>query len=413
LYFFYYIPVGLDIKVTKRVFVTGFFAAVSLVVFILSRYTASAGGFNPQNLLFYPANPSIFTAVTHAFVHLGWIHLAGNMIYLVIFGRPLESKLGAGRFFAVFALSAAAGAYTHAALAGYFMPSLLDIPVGGASGATSGILGAFMIHFYYSRIKVAYWVFMPLQLINKAGKTEVPVVLALLFWLLYQGVYALVQFGAGSAAVAYGVHVGGFICGMGVAVLFGGLRFARRERHLVKARRHFRRAEWFSSQGEYLSYLEDSSSDPAVQAEAARAFLCTGSRAEAAGHYASAVKLFKESGQRDIAEETFVQAVKNIPLFRMEEKFYLEMAFGLERSLKFYSAGGIYKKFIDIYPLSESVPLVLMRLAGIYKGRLEEPCKALEYYKRILKEYPGSEWTGFAGRELEKLQRNDLMSVLP
>ncbi|MDZ7861000.1 MAG: rhomboid family intramembrane serine protease [Candidatus Krumholzibacteriota bacterium] len=413
MYFFYYIPVGLDIQVTKRVFVTRFFVAISLIIFIISKYVPYGGVWNPANLLFFPSNPSIASAVTHAFVHLGWMHIAGNMVYLVIFGRPLESKLGAGGFFAVFVLSAVAGAYTHLALARHFMPSLLVNPVGGASGATSGILGAFMIHFYYSRIKVAYWVFMPLQLINKAGKTAVPVVLAVMFWLLYQGVYALLQFGAGSAAVAYGVHIGGFICGMGVAVLFGGLRSARCERHLVKARRHFRRAEWFSSQGEYLSYLEDSSSDPAVQAEAARAFLCTGSRAEAAGHFASAVKLFKERGERDIAEETFVQAAKSIPLFRMEEKFYLDMAFSLERSLKFYSASKVYKKFIDIYPLSESVPLVLMRLAGIYKGRLEEPGKALEYYKRILKEYPGSEWTGFAGRELEKLCRGNLVSVLP
>lgn len=410
MYFFYYIPVGLDIKVTKRAFVTRFLTATAVLLFVMLKYMPYTNGWNPINLLFFPAHPSIASALTHAFVHLSWMHLIGNMLYLVIFGRPLEDRLGAGGFFAVFALSAIAGAYTHLALARHFMPSLLGNAVGGASGATSGLLGAFMIRFYYSRIKIAYWVFMPLQVVNRAGKTTVPAILAVLFWFLYQGVYTVMQFGTGSVAVAYGVHIGGFVCGMVVALLIGASKSARSERHLVKARAHFQNADWFSSQGEYSNYLEYSPFDPEARAEAARAFLCTNKRVVAADHFAIAVQLLKRKGDRGRAEEVFLQAVRNIPLFKLEESEYLDMAFGVERSLKFYRASEVYESFLNIYPLSKDIPLILLRLAGIYKGRLEKPGKAIEYYKKIISEYPASEWVGFAGLELEKLRRNNFVA---
>ena len=410
MYFFYYIPVGLNIKITKSVFVTRFLVATAVFLFVLLSYMPYTNAWNPVNLLFFPARPSIATALTHAFVHLSWMHLIGNMLYLVIFGRPLEDRLGPGRFFAVFALSAIAGAYTHLALARHFMPSLLGNAVGGASGATSGLLGAFMVRFYYSRIKVAYWVFMPLQVVNKAGKTTVPAILAVMFWFIYQGVYTVMQFGTGSVAVAYGVHIGGFVCGMAVALMLGASKAARRERHLVKARVHFQNADWFSSQGEYLNYLEYSPFDPEARAEAARAFLCTNEWAVAADHFAIAVQLLKRKGEKERAEEIFLQAVRNIHLFKLEESEYLEMAFGVERSLKFYRASEVYENFLNIYPLSKDIPLILLRLAGIYKGRMEKPVKAIEYYKKIISEYPTSEWIGFAGLELEKLRKNNFVT---
>jgi tetratricopeptide (TPR) repeat protein len=249
---------------------------------------------------------------------------------------------------------------------------------------------------------------MPLQVVNKAGKTTIPVILAVIFWFIYQGVYAVLQFGTGSVAVAYGVHIGGFVCGITLALLFGALKSASRERHLVKARRHFRNAEWVSSQGEYLNYLEYSPSDPEAHVEAARVFLCTNKKAAAADHFAKAVNLLKGKGERDRAEEVFLQAVRQIPFFKLEEGEYLDIAFGVERSLKFYRASEVYENFLNIYPYSKNIPLVLLRLAGIYKGRLEKPGKAIEYYKKILSEYSQTEWTGFAGLELEKLMRNNL-----
>jgi tetratricopeptide (TPR) repeat protein len=130
----------------------------------------------------------------------------------------------------------------------------------------------------------------------------------------------------------------------------------------------------------------------------------------AADHFAITVQLLRRKGKMDRAQEIFLQAVRNIPFFKLEEGEYLDMAFGVERSLKFYRASDVYENFLNIYPFSKDIPLILLRLAGIYKGRLEMPGKAIEYYKKILKEYPNSEWIGFAGLELEKLLRNNLVT---
>lgn len=404
MYFFYYIPVGLDVKRGRKPTVTIFLITVSVIVFLLYRYLPRSAGFHPLNLLFQPSNPNPATALTHAFFHAGWVHLAGNMIYLYIFGRALEDRFGSGRYFMIFSLAAAAGAYTHLALVKLWSPSMINTAVAGASGATSGLLGAFLIRLYFARIRVAYWVFMPLQAVNRAGRKNVPAVIGVIVWFIYQAVYALVQFHAGHVSIAYGVHVGGFACGILTALLLGGAQDASRERHLVRARRYFRGSRWYAAQGQYLDYLNLEPDNPEVHAELARSYICSGQPGDAQEHFIEAVRLHLLRGDRGRAEDLFHQAVKSVRGFRMDEEAYLDLAFGLERSMKFHRAAAAYKHFLDAYPLSGQASFVLLRLAGLYMGRLNDREKALKNYMRIISDFPASEWAEFARMELEKTE---------
>ncbi len=137
------------------------------------------------------------TLFTSVFMHAGWGHLIGNMWFLWVFGNNVEDSMGHGRFLVFYLLAGVAASATHV-LTG---PSSA-IPTVGASGAISGVMGAYMV--LYPKVRVLTLVFVYL--------TYVPAWLMLGYWFL-------IQFVSGSAAgagagIAFWAHVGGFVAGV-------------------------------------------------------------------------------------------------------------------------------------------------------------------------------------------------------
>lgn len=408
MYFFYYIPVGLDLYVERRANVTYFLSAVCVILFLLFRYNPQAGGWNLYNLIFRPNAPSIPTSVSYVFIHGGWMHLAGNIVYLVLFGRALEDRFGPARFYIIFLASAIAGAYTHLVLTSAFAPEYMVYPVVGASGATSGLLGAYMLRCRFGRIRVAYWVFMPLQGVNRAGRSYVPAIAAVIVWFALQGVHAVMQLGEGGLQVAYSVHIGGFLAGFLAALFFGGAEAARAEGHVVKAKRHVGKAEWLGAQAEYEEYLQIVPGDPEGHAAVARIYICSSEAGMARFHYIEAVRLFMAGGQRDRAEEVFSEAMRHIPGFTLDEPLHLELAYGMERTLKFRTAASAYENYVSRYGDSGEAAFVLLRMAGLLEKRFHRPLEALSCYRSIVECYPKDTWVDFARTEMERLQRANI-----
>jgi len=402
-YFFYYIPVGLDIERRRRVFLTWFLAAFCLTIFLVVRYAPVGSWWNVYNLVFLPADPTPATAVAHVFLHAGWLHIAGNMVYLVLFGRAVEDRFGAGPFILVFFLSAAVGAYSHVLFARLFSPAMLGRGIVGASGATSGLLGAFLVRFWYSRIDVAWWLFMPLHGVNRAGRSAVPVLAAIVVWGGFQALHAFLQFGVGGLRVAYGVHVGGFAAGCAIAFLLGAHRQARMERSLVKARRHVGRAEWFAARAEFAEFLERRD-DPGVHLEAARVSRCAKDGGAVRFHYVEAIRGFLCRRERSAAEDAFIEGMRQVEGFCLDEEFHLRLAYGMERSLRFRGALAAYTNFVRRYPESGEAPFVLLRAAGLLERRFEDPGGALRHLQRIVDRYPGDTWVDFAVKEIRRIE---------
>jgi membrane associated rhomboid family serine protease len=407
LYFFYYFPTGLDVRSRRTPVITYFLAAMCVILFILYKYGPVGGAWNLSNLIFMPSAPILPASLSYVFLHMSWMHLIGNMVYLVIFGRALEDRYGPGRFFAIFALTAVAGAWIHAWLVAWLAPRFLVYGVIGASGATSGLLGAFMVRLYYARIEVAYWVFMPLQAVNRAGRRFIPGVIGVISWFAYQGAYAAIQYGMDSAGVAYGVHVGGFAAGVVLALLFGSMPEARAEKRLASARRAFAKSEFFAAQAEYLEYLDRKPGDAGIHAETARACLCNGEHGLARVHYVEAVSRLMEGGERGEAEEVLAEAMRAIDGFTLGEKTHLDLAYGLERSMKYDLALKAYGNFANRYPFSPDVPFILLRMAGIHERRMGCPDRAVECYERIVRHYPGDSWAEYADGEIWRLGRDE------
>lgn len=404
MYFFYFFPVGLDIDIRKRANITYFLTFFMVICFLFYKLQPFGRWWNFYALIFDPSHPSLKTAVTHAFLHGGIVHISVNLLYLVVFGRAIEDRFGPLRFYLIFALSTMAGAYTHMFLTRMFSPENIYAGVIGASGATSGLLGAFLVRFYYARIKIAYWVFMPFQGVNRAGKVSVPAVLAILLWFAIQLARSFLQFGISGIHVAYSVHIGSFLAGLALACLFGAPRRAKAERHLLKARRYFERADWFASQAEYINYLHEHPDDLDAYRQAARSFLCTGNRLQAIGLFREAIRRALEAKRRDLAEEILLEAMRHISDFVLPERLHLDLAYGMERALKFKSALKAYRRFLELYPNSDEAPFIHLRVANILKSRFRREEEAVNFYQRLIEDYPNDPWADFARAEVLRLK---------
>lgn len=149
----------------------------------------------------YDKSPAL-SVVTAMFLHGGWLHLLGNMLFLLIFGNNIEDRLGRVRFVLFYALCGYAATYGYA-----YLNAESAEPLIGASGAVAGVLGAYLVLYPRARVwvLVPFLVFLPLRL---------QAWLVLGFWFVLQAVYSSGEGVEDAGTVAYTAHVAGFLAGM-------------------------------------------------------------------------------------------------------------------------------------------------------------------------------------------------------
>ena len=153
----------------------------------------------PRHLHPVPAWATLFTSM---FLHGGWLHLCGNMIYLWLFGKGVESALGPARFLLIYLICGIAAVRGESVID----PSS-EVPMVGASGAIAGTLGAYLVLRPRGNIVVFIWFIVFVRFVT------VPVVIALGLWFLLQLGSALLT-APGGPGVAFWAHIGGFVVGM-------------------------------------------------------------------------------------------------------------------------------------------------------------------------------------------------------
>ncbi len=168
-------------------------------------------GMSPAQVRIDAAHHSYFWMVvpffTSVFLHGGWLHLLGNMLYLWIFGNNVEDKMGHGRFALFYILCGLAGSVVQ-----FSMNPSSTIPTIGASGAIAGVLGSYFLLFPKSKVVTLVPIFFFFTFI------EIPAVLFLGFWFLMQFFYGTLALDGSTSAniggVAWWAHVGGFASGL-------------------------------------------------------------------------------------------------------------------------------------------------------------------------------------------------------
>lgn len=184
---------------------------------IPTRYTTPHGTIIITNLITF-----FVPVIASMFIHAGWLHLIGNMLFLFVFGRSVEDRFGHGGFLLMYFISGFGAAATD-----ILFNVGSQVPTIGASGAIAGILGAYLISFPTARITTL----IPLFIIF--WTVQLPALVVLLYWFLIQfvaGFQMLAIESATKGGVAWWAHVGGFMLGMILA-----LAVPKRRRHFVQA----------------------------------------------------------------------------------------------------------------------------------------------------------------------------------
>lgn len=159
-----------------------------------------------------PIRLDVLSIFTSMFLHAGWMHFLGNMLFLWIFGDNVEDRLGHVRFVFFYLLCGLAAVFAHV-----YMNPLSKIPTIGASGAIAGVLGGYFVLYPHSRVLALIPLFIIWEII------EVPAVLFLGMWFLMQfysvGVEALRTGGREGGGVAFWAHIAGFLAGMALVLV--------------------------------------------------------------------------------------------------------------------------------------------------------------------------------------------------
>ena len=176
------------------------------------------------------AVPTYVSLITSMFLHGGWMHLIGNMLYLWIFGNNIEDVMGHVRFVIFYVVCGIAAVFSHA-----ITNPGSDVPMVGASGAISGILGAYLLLFPRAQVLVL----LPLGLFTRMLHVPAAVVLGL--WFVMQILSGGMSLGRVGGGVAFFAHVGGFVAGM---VLIGFFKRSDVRFFAPQRQSSWRNSEW-------------------------------------------------------------------------------------------------------------------------------------------------------------------------
>jgi len=211
-------PVGDDDSGVRTVAVVSYAFIAANVLFFLAELNGGdefirQWAFIPARFTQDPSGNAV-TVLSAMFMHGGWMHLFGNMLYLWIFGNNVEDRFGSARFVAFYLLAGVAATFAQ-----YAVNPASNVPNVGASGAIAGVLGAYLLLFPSARVNVL----LGRQMV------AMPALIVIGFWIVLQlvsgiGAIAYTDETADVGGVAYMAHVGGFFAGVALALLLRGSR---------------------------------------------------------------------------------------------------------------------------------------------------------------------------------------------
>lgn len=173
---------------------------------LVGTQTVVVGGQSIPIQLYPGPTPIYLTLLSSMFMHASWAHIIGNMLYLWIFGDNIEDRIGHAKFLVFYLICGLAASTAHILFdADSVIPSL------GASGAIAGVLGAYLVLFPRRSVKVL----MARQIVN------MPAFMVLGLWILLQVFAQISVVGGSGGGVAYMAHIGGFVAGLALILLFG------------------------------------------------------------------------------------------------------------------------------------------------------------------------------------------------
>jgi len=332
---------------------------------------------------YIPAEPHLLGLFTSMFMHAGWMHLLGNMLFLWLSGGSLEDRWGRIVFLGLYLASGIVATLIHAAMA-----SQSHIPLVGASGAIAGLMGAFLIRLTTTRIRFLFWVLV------FRGTFVAPAYIMLPLWLLQQLLMARTGTQGG---VAVWAHIGGFIFGALVAILIQATHLEEK----VLAPSLKKKTVWTTSDrlAAALAKLDKDNADGAVKDLEAllkatpdnieartsliEAYVRKGNRAAAGKESARLVGAYlkaRDSAGAMSAAREHKRAFPEVPLLVRDQ---VALAVDCERRQEYQEAASRYQEVIATGPDDLLTPKALLGYGRLLVQVFKQPAEALEVLERV------------------------------
>jgi len=331
---------------------------------------------------YVPADAHLGGLFTSMFMHGGWFHLIGNMLFLWLAGGSLEDRWGRIFFPILYLVSGVVATLTHAGMHPQSM-----VPLVGASGAIAGLMGAFLVRLATTQIRFFYWIFI------FRGTFYMPAYVALPLWLLQQ--FAMARSGP-AGGVAVWAHIGGFVFGTAVAIL---IRLTDLETKVL-APAIEKKTAWTASDrlAQALGKLDRGDTDGAItdlegllkarpDTIEARATLITAytrkeDRAAAGRESANLVGAYLKARDMDGALAAMVEHGHAYPDVPLAMRDMLALAAHREKRQQYQEAAGLYRDAIAAWPDDALAPKALVGFGRLQHQAFQESEAALELLER-------------------------------
>jgi membrane associated rhomboid family serine protease len=369
------IPLGTDSRLRHTPYTNWALIAINVIVFVVFQHLYRSGGHwalnmaevNPLTTSQFdlpPVRPELYDFVTYAFMHAGWMHLLGNMLFLYIFGNNVNDKMGHIGYLAFYL---AGGIFAGIA---YVLLQSGSVPVVGASGAIAAVTGAYLVLFPRSNVSIFYfWFFI--------GRLEIPSLWFILFFFAQDVIFNF----AGNSGVAHVAHIGGTIFGFTVSFVMLLAQLLPRDQFdlvaMVKQWNRRRQYRDMVSKGynpfEYGSRQRGDQPVPPPDPRQEEILTTRAAILEAVARHDLAT-----------AAHLYVQVKQLDPQQGLPKQAQLDVANQLAGEQRFPQAAEAYETFLRVYPKAEQIEQVELMLGLVYARYLGQYDKARHYLQRAM-----------------------------
>jgi membrane associated rhomboid family serine protease len=340
------------------------------------------------------SHPTLAAIFSHMFLHADLFHLAGNMLFLWLFGSLIEDAIRPWGLAALYVGGGIAAAAAHISMT-RAMGGNLNVPMIGASGAIAAVMGLSMLRFYKTRVQIFYWIY------SVRGTFWAQSLWALLVWVGKEVLDGVLDPAGG---VAHWAHVGGFAAGAVVAPFIGSVKAAK--------------SEYFTDDPadnvEYLKRSEQvAGAERALRGEPNNAYLMrrlaaaqrhAGEYERAVETYQRCISSFASRNLLDQAADVYLELMEYNENAALPPEMRLQIARHMEQNRP-KEAAVAYRLQLEQFPEHPTAELALLRLSALYIQKLSQPREGARYLDQFLQRYPNSQWAEGARREREKLEQ--------
>lgn len=389
------IPVGTNLNLKNFPWVTISLLFANWLIFItLSRNLYGIDFWISRYFFTVPGDQYPWQLITSMFFHGGLLHILGNSLFLLVFGPPIEDKLGWKDYLFLYFLTGISANLLHGMMSGLFLRDELFIPSLGASGAISGVMGIYLYRCYYSKVNLMLHLFLPFRI-------KIPAYIILPLWFAQDFMGGIDSIRGIGQNVAFWAHVGGFAAG------FGACRYLHYEIQARKEKLKFvaeTTLKAYTGYGEGIkaaeTLLQTDPDNPELHLGLAEAKSRWRASPEGKDHYEKAIKLLLEKDPQK-AMEVFIEYWGKY-LNVLEAKYQVRLSLLLNRNGDMDLSALTLQTLINSdQPLNLHMEEAYLNLGKIYREQLKRDDLARYVYERYLLKFPESKHRQFVEKMLK------------